>query len=174
MERPVITPALSSALTTLLRELVDGTPPTGGYMLNRGDRGLLASVNHLSASEASAIIQGGSSIAAHVDHCTYYFSLMNRWASGEPNPWRDADWKASWARTEVSTETWAERRRAFEAEARQWMQSIGQPRDLTEQALTGIIASVAHLAYHLGAIRQMDRTVRGPSANNEPDALTSP
>jgi hypothetical protein len=30
--------------------------------------------------------------------------------------------------------------------------------------LNGVIASVAHLAYHLGAIRQIDRAIRGPSA----------
>jgi hypothetical protein len=30
--------------------------------------------------------------------------------------------------------------------------------------LNGVIASVAHLAYHLGAIRQIDRTIRGPEA----------
>jgi hypothetical protein len=30
--------------------------------------------------------------------------------------------------------------------------------------LTGAIAIVAHLAYHLGAIRQIDRSIRGPSA----------
>jgi hypothetical protein len=31
-------------------------------------------------------------------------------------------------------------------------------------ALNALIASVAHVAYHLGAIRQIDRTIRGPSA----------
>jgi hypothetical protein len=29
-------------------------------------------------------------------------------------------------------------------------------------ALLGIIGSVAHLAYHMGAIRQIDRATRGP------------
>lgn len=30
--------------------------------------------------------------------------------------------------------------------------------------LTGAFGFVAHLAYHFGAIRQIDRSVRGPSA----------
>jgi hypothetical protein len=30
--------------------------------------------------------------------------------------------------------------------------------------LNGVIASVAHLAYHLGAIRQIDRSIQGPKA----------
>ncbi len=29
-----------------------------------------------------------------------------------------------------------------------------------------MIGSIAHLAYHLGAIRQIDRTARGPAAND--------
>src|SRR5262245_27957811 len=99
---------LTSPLTTLLRELVDGTAPTGGYMLNRGDKGLFASLERISADEASAIVSGGSSIAAHVDHVLYYFTLMNRWAAGEKNPWKGADWKVSWDRTSVTPESWAE------------------------------------------------------------------
>ena len=31
--------------------------------------------------------------------------------------------------------------------------------------LNGMIGSVAHLAYHLGAIRQIDRSIGGPAAS---------
>lgn len=164
---------LAGPLTTLLGELVDGTPPTGGYMLNRNDVGLLRSIERISAEEASAILDGGSSIAAHVDHVTYGISLMNRWAAGE-NPWRDADWKASWKRTTVTQEGWATLRVELERELRRWLDAIEAPRELSEAELTGMISSIAHLAYHLGAIRQMDRRIRGPSANNEQDAFNAP
>lgn len=165
---------LPAAMATLLSELTLGTPPTGGYMLNRGDKGLLASLEKISAQEASAIVSGGSSIAAHVDHCLYYFELMNRWASGEKNPWKGADWKVSWTRTSVTPESWASLRHAFEARIRQWLDVVRQPRDVNEPELTGMVASIVHLAYHMGAIRQMNRLTGGPSANNEADALTAP
>ena len=164
---------VAGPLSTVLSEIVDGTPPTGGYMLNRNDVGLFASLERLSAAEASEIIDGGSSIAAHVDHITYYASLMNRWAAGE-SPYADADWKVSWTRTTVTQDTWATRRIELEREYRRWRDVIKEPRDVTEAELTGIIAGIAHLAYHLGAIRQMDRRIRGPSANNEQDAFISP
>lgn len=32
--------------------------------------------------------------------------------------------------------------------------------------LNGVIASIAHLAYHVGAIRQIDLSAKGPSAND--------
>lgn len=164
---------LTSSLSRLLSELVDGTPPTGGYMLNRGDVGLLRSLDRISAVEASTIANDGSSIAAHVDHVTYGISLFNRWARGE-DPWHDADWAASWRRTSVNDEGWQASRTALASELRQWLGVIKEPRDVKRVELTGMISSIAHLAYHLGAIRQMDRRIRGPSANNEQDAFTAP
>ena len=168
------TATLATPLATLLAELVDGTAPTGGYMLNKGDAGLLRALDTLSAEQASRIVSGGSSIAAHVDHCTYYIVLMNRWAAGEKNPWKGADWAASWRRATVSEDGWSRSRAALAEELRKWTAFIGEPRDVEAQELTGIIASVVHLAYHLGAIRQMDRSVGGPQAANEQDAFTSP
>jgi|SRR5687767_1359939 hypothetical protein len=165
---------VAGPINTLLNELVRGTPPTGGYMLNRNDVGLLASLERLSADEASEIIDDGSSIAAHVDHVVYYTSLMNRWAAGEKNPWRDADWKASWKRSSVTQESWATLRIELERALRRWSDAIAEPREVSETELTGMVSSVVHLAYHLGAIRQMDRKIRGPSANNEVDAFTAP
>lgn len=163
---------VAAPLATLLTELVDGTAPTGGYMLNKGDVGLLRALDTLSAEDASRIVNGGSSIAAHVDHCTYYFSLMNRWAAGERNPWKGADWAASWRKPKVSNDEWAKSREGFASETRKWVNFISEPRDVKDTELTGMIASVVHLAYHLGAIRQMERKIRGPSANNELDAFT--
>ena len=36
------------------------------------------------------------------------------------------------------------------------------PRQVTDIELSGMIGSVAHLAYHLGAMRQINRNARGP------------
>ncbi len=164
---------IAAPLATLLSELLDGPPSTGGYMLNRGDRGMVRSLDSLTASEASVIVNGGASIAAHVDHVAYGISLMNRWMAGE-NPWKEADWKASWQRTTVTDEQWRRLRTSFADESRRWLAAIREPRESAEADLTGMISSIVHLAYHLGAIRQMDRSLRGPSASNDVDALGAP
>jgi len=157
--------ALAASLDTLFRELVDGPAPEAAYMLNGGDPGLLRSLDKLTAAQASAIQPGGgASIAAHVDHVRYGLSLMNRWAKGEPDPWATADWTASWKRTTVTDESWAALRSALAAEARAWLDALGKPRDYQPIALNGVVSSIAHLAYHLGAIRQIDRSIRGPVA----------
>ena len=133
-------------------------------MLNREDGGLLRSLDTLAASAASAVpAAGGSSIAAHVDHIRYGLSLMNRWSHGDPNPWSTADWTASWSRCTVNDQEWAALRQALEMK-RARGSKIRAPREYSEMELNGVIASISHLAYHFGAIRQIDRRSAVPAA----------
>jgi hypothetical protein len=153
---------LTATLAALLGELVDGPPDAAAFMLNGGDPGLLRSLDKLTAHDASAAVSGGASVAAHVDHLRYGLSLMNRWSAGE-NPFGSADWSASWKRTSVSDDEWQELRTALRSEAHRWLDAIRTPRDVNEIELNGIVGSIAHLAYHLGAIRQINRVARGPA-----------
>jgi len=156
--------ALGDSLALLFSELMEG-PKGACYVLNQGDGGLLKSLDALSAAAASAVpAGGGASIAAHLDHVLYGLTLLNRWVSGDEDPWSDADWTASWKRGVVTDEEWAALGDRFRIEARRWQQSLGKAHDVQGIALNGAIASVVHLAYHLGAIRQIDRSIRGPSA----------
>ena len=156
---------LHASLALLFAELIDGPPADAAYMLNGGDPGLLRSLDGLSAAAASSTTaSGGASIAAHVDHVRYGLALMNRWSEGEADPWTGADWAASWRRTTVSDEQWAALREQLRQETRRWHQALQTLREMSALELNGVIASVAHLAYHLGAIRQIDRSIRGPKA----------
>jgi hypothetical protein len=104
----------------------------------------------------------GSSIAAHVDHLRYGLSLMNRWTAGE-NPFKDADWSVSWRKTAVSGDEWQVLRAQLREETGRWLTTLGTPREVQEIELNGIVGSIAHLAYHLGAVRQINRGLRGPT-----------
>ncbi len=53
-------------------------------------------------------------------------------------------------------------RSGLRAEAHGWLEALNAPRELGPVELTGMIPSVAHLAYHLGAIRQINKSLRGP------------
>jgi hypothetical protein len=149
---------------TLLTELAHGPVPEASWVLNPGDHGLLRSLDQLSAAAASTLA-GDSSIAAHVDHLRYGLELMNRWSRGE-SPFADADYAASWRRVTVSDLEWVDLQKQLGAEIDQWSMAIRRPGDLTEADLNGIVASVVHLAYHVGAIRQMNRSIRGPKASD--------
>jgi hypothetical protein len=156
---------LTDSLRTLFSELAHGAPGENAYMLNPGDPGLLRSLDSFPADSASAPRNGGSSIAAHVAHLRYGLSLLNRWAAGE-NPFADANWAAAWQKTTVSETEWVELRRALRAEVDRWLSALGTPREVNAIELHGLIGSIGHLAYHLGAIRQMDRGLRGPAARD--------
>ena len=154
---------LVKPLSRLFAELLDGTPDSGGYVLNRGDLGLHRSLRKLSANAASAVTETGSSVAAHVQHLTYALSLLNRWAQGE-NPWTCADWSESWKRTQVTESEWKDVLQQFDVQAAAWKESLRTPRQVDDAELAGLLGSAAHLAYHMGAIRQIDPSTRGPAA----------
>jgi len=155
--------AVRQSLETLFRELVDGPDARGAWLLNGGDPGLLRSLDGLSAAAASVVPAGGASIAAHVDHLRYGVSLINRWSRGESGPWADADWAASWSRQTVSEAEWRALLQSLGAEVRAWLDQL-RARDYSARELNEVMGSLAHLAYHAGAIRQIDRSVRGPRA----------
>jgi hypothetical protein len=158
-----------TVLPTLFGELVDGSPDPEArtYMLNRGDAGLMASLDRLSAAAASAVRGDGPSIAAHVDHLRYGLSLLNAWAKGTPVSWQDMDWTVSWRKRVVSEAEWSTLRDELRREAAAWAHVLGTPREVSDVEAGWIAGSVAHLAYHFGAIRQIDRATRGPTAEDE-------
>jgi hypothetical protein len=154
---------VSPSLVTLFSELVDGAPARGdAFMLNSGDAGLLRALDALSADDASGSVHSGASIAAHAQHLRYGLSLMNQWAAEGGNPFANAKWDEAWKISSVDTATWAEIRNGLRTEAHRWREVLGATRELSPVELTGMISSIAHLAYHLGAIRQINKKVRGP------------
>lgn len=160
---------LSSTLATLFAELVSGAPNDGGaYMLNSGDAGLVRSLERLSADDASRSASEGATIAAHARHVQYGLSLMNRWAREGGNPFADATWDKAWQTSRVDDEEWRSIRNELEQESRRWLQVLGSPREVSDVELAGMIGSIAHLAYHLGAIRQIARGARGPKEGTFP------
>ena len=156
-------PDINRALKGLFSELVDGAARGGAaFILNSGDDGLLRSLEKLSAADASRSANEGATIAAHAQHLRYGLSLMNRWAAEGGDPFADATWDAAWKISAVDEPAWREIRDGLRAEIQRWQQTLGTPRDVSEVELSGMIGSVAHLAYHLGAIRQISKATRGP------------
>lgn len=161
------TRALAPILTTLYSELLDGAPAAlPAVILNRGDEGLLASLDRLSAADASRSSAGGAPIAAHVDHLRYGFSLMNRWTPGG-NPWKDGDWRTSWRIATVDEDEWKRLRAALREETHRFIEKLRTPMEVSETEVKVIVGNLAHLAYHIGAIRQIHRGAGGPTAEDE-------
>jgi hypothetical protein len=156
---------ITEALTTLFSELVTGTRPTdgGAFVLNSGDAGLLRSLDKLSSSDASRSVNQGATIAAHAQHVAFGLSLMNRWALEGGDPYGNAKWDEAWKTSVVNDSQWMAIRTNLRYEALQWLASLAADREVTTLELNGMIATIAHVAYHFGAIRQIDKSARGPT-----------
>jgi hypothetical protein len=162
----VATPAtpLFPILSRLCSELVDGARTHGGaFVLNPGDAGLLGSLDQLSAADASRSVDSGATIAAHAQHLRYGLSLMNQWAAEGGDPFAGATWDLAWKTSAVDAAGWQEIRNGLRDEAHRFLGVLSTAREVTEIELTGVVASIAHLAYHLGAIRQIGKQSRGPT-----------
>jgi len=144
------------ALGKLLTEIFDGPPGGEAYLLNPGDPGLLRQLDSIDAQTASTRpMPGKTTIAAHVDHVHYGFTLMNRWAAGEANPFAGADWNASWQRTTVAPDQWEALRNNLRQQAEAWRKHVAGRTTWDDISAAGALSSAAHTAYHLGAIRQI-------------------
>lgn len=152
---------LPRVLVRLLGEALYGPQGGDAFFLNSGDRGLLASLDALSAEAASARPGGRASVASHVEHLRYGFALLNREAKGETV---SADWAEAWKHQTVSEEEWRQLRADLARETLAWLEVMKQPPAYSEVNLTSAVSSIPHLTYHLGAIRQLAAAASGPPA----------
>ncbi len=132
---------------------VDGTAAGGG-----GNHGLLATLDGLSAAQASQDLYG-SSIAGHARHTAFHLEVIVRWEqAGDRGPF---DWKGSFLPAQVDDAAWDEVRVRVRAAYDALMAFARTQKDRAPDGDTagGLTGAVAHVAYHLGAIRQMAKAV---------------
>jgi hypothetical protein len=147
--------AFYGALSNLLGEILNG-PEGEAYILNRGDIGLLRQLESIPAAAASTPAgPGRSTIAAHMRHVLYGFSLINRWAAGDANAWAAADWNDAWRQTSISEDEWRTLKQDLRRETESWRKHLDSRQEWDIESASGALSSLAHTAYHLGAIRQM-------------------
>jgi hypothetical protein len=149
------------ALSNMLTEIFDGPPGQEAYVINPGDPGLLRQLDTIGAKTASTPpTPGQKSIAAHVDHVQFGLAILNRWAAGEANPWEGADFNASWERTAIAEDQWRALRDALRREADTWRKTVASRTSWEDMSAAAALSTVAHTAYHLGAIRQILAALR--------------
>jgi hypothetical protein len=157
------TAMVSKAIADLLEEAHVNPPNhTATWMTsNEPDSGFLGTLSHVSAREASVPpAPGMNTIAAHARHLRFALSLANRAMRGE-NPYGNADWRGSFQPQTVDEAEWAGLRQALGREHELLLSAIRARTDWDDvMMLQGVMASIGHGSYHLGAIRQIIRVVR--------------
>ena len=133
--------------------ITDGTPQSA----------MFGAIGGLTAQQALASpTAGAKSIAAHVAHLHFALALTARRMRGENPP---ADWAGSFNLADPSPSGWDSLKRdlraAYDALLAILQENRGKPvQDIPPINLVGLVATTAHNAYHLGAIRQIAQVVR--------------
>ena len=139
-------------MAELLRETFEGARPGEGTQYLDHDSGIRSTLRRLSAEQASHRHGNHPSIAAHVRHMMFHLRVSHEWIMGDT---RKRDWLASFEPQAVTDAEWRQLQQQFEATREEFlrvMRSLPAEKLVAEGAGMG---SIAHLAYHLGAIRQL-------------------
>lgn len=149
------TPSFQSAATLLFREAFEGIPPRQDYTwFVQGKEGLFDAFRTVDAERASRKLAPSSpSIAAHAYHILFTLRNANSY-QGRPEP--EGTWESSWEKQIATEAEWAELVQRIRDEYTLflgWLESQTGWRDQT--TVIGVLAQLPHMAYHLGAIRQL-------------------
>ena len=141
-----------------MRETFEGgLPGQGTAYLDHGS-GIRSTLSSLTAEQASRRFDGHPSIASHVRHMNFQLRVTAEWIQGDHSR---RDWAASFEPQVATEKEWAALQRDLEgsrAEFIRVLEGLSPERFVEEGAGLG---AVAHLAYHLGAIRQLMHRVGG-------------
>lgn len=143
--------SLFDEMQELLRETFEGARPGEGTQYLDHTSGIRNTLGPLTAEQASRRNGHHPSIAAHVRHMIFHLRVSHEWIMGDHSK---RDWKGSFEPQSVTPEEWARLQHEFEAAREEFlrvMRSLPPEKLVAEGAGMG---SIAHLAYHLGAIRQ--------------------
>jgi hypothetical protein len=138
-------------LLSVLREAVEGQSGTWTYFIDkRPDAALLGALATISAGEASRVL-GDTSIAAHAHHAAFAMAASAAAIEGDDTP---ADWKQSWRVTTVDEAAWKGVVARVDGDYRRLRRALESRAASGESAFGEAVGAIAHVAYHLGAIRQ--------------------
>lgn len=138
-------------LLSVLREAVEGPSGPSTYFIdNRPDAGLLGALGSIDAAGASRI-WGDTTIAAHAHHIAFAMADSAAIIEGNRTP---PDWKESWRVKTVDDADWKELAARVGREYQRLRRAIESRASWGGEAFGDAVGAIAHVAYHLGAIRQ--------------------
>lgn len=135
----------------ILRETFEGSPEgQPSAYLDRGI-GIFATLDGLSAADASADFHG-TTIAAQTEHAKFYLDRLCEFINGRTE---SVNWDASWLIEEVNDVEWDALRSSVRHSYESTLRCLAEVPAWSGERVGMAIGMVAHTAYHLGAVRQI-------------------
>jgi len=141
---------ITSEFATIFRETFESG---AGHYLER-ETSILETIKKVTHEEASKPTSGGDeTIAGHISHTIFYIRVLKDYISGRVTG--NIDWEESWVIKKVTQQEWDSLKEELKKEYKELQQYIQSIKEWSNEDLFGgLLAVLAHCAYHLGAIRQ--------------------
>jgi hypothetical protein len=139
----------------LLRETFEGSPEGVGSAYLDRRVGVFSTLDALSAEQVSNEVNG-TTIAAHTEHFKFYLDRLCEFIKGRIEP---VNWEQSWLIEDVNETEWKALRDAVRKAYENVLRTFAKVETWNGDNIGDAVAIIAHTAYHLGAIRQMMKTV---------------
>ncbi len=137
-------------ILNVLKEAFEGAGESSYFTDSGPEAGLFGTVASLDAATASRPL-GGSSIAAHVHHVNFGLEVSAAWIRGDR---AQRDWNESWSVARVDESRWSDLRQTLQARYTELLDAVEEHSADGTESMGGTVGALAHVAYHLGAIRQ--------------------
>jgi hypothetical protein len=140
----------------LLRETFEGSPKgQPSAYLDRGI-GFFNTLGGLSAEQVSRKF-GETTIAAQTEHAKFYLDRLCEFINGRSEK---VNWEDSWLIETVNDTEWDALRQTMREAYENALKCIAIQSDWDLKKAGMAIGLIAHTAYHLGAVRQIAKSVR--------------
>lgn len=140
----------------LFKETFEGTGGASSHFIDPKGGALFETLERITPELASKKL-AGSSIAAHCKHTRYYLHILPEFMRDE-NP--KTDWPGSWQQSQVSALEWEALKLSLRTEYENVTQFRQGIQTWDEEMIGGGLSMLSHTAYHLGAIRQLDKMLK--------------
>lgn len=144
--------AILAEMEELIRESFDGGRPGEGTRYLDQSSGIRSTLQALTGAQASRSFEGHPSIAAHARHMAFHLRVATEWVQGNH---AQRDWQGSFAPGHVTDDEWAALQRELEVIRIEFLRVMRGLPEMTFVNEGAGMGAIAHLAYHLGAIRQL-------------------
>lgn len=140
-------------LAQLLGEAFGALDTDSGYFMDYGSDGLLGVLGQIDAALASTALRPeDATIASHSAHVLYLIDLFIAYDNGERPR---ADWTAAWQQRTVSAVEWVQLRGDLRLRYEDIIKRLHARSDWAGQVAGAWMMLLAHVAYHVGQIRQI-------------------
>ena len=143
------------AVAYMLRETFEGSPDgEGSAYLDQGV-GVFGTLEKIPADGASREFYG-TTIAAQAEHAKFYLDRLCEFINGRT---AKVNWEDSWLIETVNEDEWDALRTVVRTSYENALRCLAEPREWSEDQVGMAMGLIAHTAYHLGAIRQIAKTL---------------